>query len=67
MFVGRGIKQDKPVITSSLIFIVNKNMPTPNHIVTIINHTIQDQECFHLQSMARKGFNPMSAIGYDVG
>jgi hypothetical protein len=24
-------------------------------------------ECFHLQSMARKGFNPMSVIGYDVG
>jgi len=23
--------------------------------------------CFHLQSMARKGFNPMSVIGYDVG
>jgi len=25
------------------------------------------QFCFHLQSMARKGFNPMSVIGYDVG
>ena len=23
--------------------------------------------CFHLQLMARKGFNPMSVIGYDVG
>ena len=24
-------------------------------------------DCFHLQSMARKGFNTMSVIGYDVG
>ena len=28
---------------------------------------IDNLNCFHLQSMARKGFNTMSVIGYDVG
>lgn len=38
MFVGRGIKQDKPVPTSSLIFIVSKFPPKKLHQVEIVNY-----------------------------
>lgn len=37
MFLGRGIKQNKPVATSSLIFILNKKIPQNNN-VEIINY-----------------------------
>jgi type I restriction enzyme R subunit len=37
------------------------------HAYTITNAIDDKVVCFHLQSMARKGFNPMSVIGYDVG
>jgi uncharacterized membrane protein YvbJ len=36
-------------------------------VITISTHNRLSITCFHLQSMARKGFNPMSVIGYDVG
>jgi len=38
LFIGRGIKQSKPVPTSSLIFIAKKSKPNQNHIVKIINY-----------------------------
>lgn len=38
MFVGRGLKQNKPVATSSLIFIVSKESPALIHQVEIINY-----------------------------
>jgi len=38
MFIGRGLKQDKPVATSSLIFVVSKKMPSAIHQVEIINY-----------------------------
>jgi hypothetical protein len=38
MFVGRGLKQDKPVATSSLIFVINRKIPSPTHQVEIINY-----------------------------
>lgn len=38
MFIGRGIKQKKPVATSSLIFVLQKQKPDSNHEVTIINY-----------------------------
>ncbi|GAJ17107.1 unnamed protein product, partial [marine sediment metagenome] len=31
MFIGRGIKQNKPVATSSLIFVLNRKMPSSLH------------------------------------
>lgn len=37
LFVGRGLKQNKPVATSSLIFVVSKNVPSQNHIVKVVN------------------------------
>lgn len=38
MFVGRGLEQDKPVPTSSLIFVVSKKMPSAIHQVEIVNY-----------------------------
>ncbi len=37
MFVGRGLKQKKPVATSSLIFIATKKVPNKEHKVKITN------------------------------
>jgi len=38
MFVGRGIKQSKPIPTSSLIFVIKKTKPKPNHSVEILRY-----------------------------
>lgn len=38
MFVGRGIKQNKEVATSSLIFVASRRMPNKLHEVEIINY-----------------------------
>lgn len=38
MFIGRGLKQNRPVPTSSLIFVLKKNKPNANHKVKIINY-----------------------------
>jgi hypothetical protein len=38
MFVGRGLKQDKPVSTSSLILVVKKSKAGENHKVKVINY-----------------------------
>lgn len=39
MFIGRGLKQNKPVATSSLIFVVRKREPQKNHKVKITNYS----------------------------
>lgn len=39
MFIGRGLRQKTPVITSSLIFVVSKITPSEMHDVEIINYT----------------------------
>jgi hypothetical protein len=38
MFVGRGIRQNKPVPTSSLVFVVARRVPSSLHQVEIINY-----------------------------
>jgi hypothetical protein len=38
LFIGRGLTQNKPVPTSSLIFVAAKKQPAPNHIVKIVNY-----------------------------
>ncbi len=38
MFIGRGLRQDKPVATSSLIIVVNRKVPSSVHQVEIINY-----------------------------
>ena len=38
MFIGRGLKQNKPIPTSSLIFVLNKKMPSSLHKVEVINY-----------------------------
>jgi len=42
MFIGRGLKQDKPVATSSLIFVVERKIPTARSKVEIINYKDPD-------------------------
>ena len=42
MFIGRGLKQNKPVATSSLIFVLNRKMPSTLHKVEIINYKNPD-------------------------
>lgn len=39
MFIGRGLKQNRPVPTSSLIFVLKKHNPKQNHKVEITNYT----------------------------
>ena len=39
LFVGRGLKQNKPIATSSLIFVVRKQEPKANHKIKIINYS----------------------------
>ena len=42
MFVGRGLKQDKPVPTSSLIIVICRKTPSTLHKVEIINYNHQN-------------------------
>ncbi|MCL2131058.1 MAG: N-6 DNA methylase [Lentimicrobiaceae bacterium] len=38
LFTGRGLQQKRPIATSSLIFVVKKEIPEKNHKVEIINY-----------------------------
>ncbi len=42
MFIGRGLRQNKPVATSSLIFVLNREIPSAMHKVEIINYKNPD-------------------------
>lgn len=42
MFINRGVKQNKAIPTSSLIFVVNKKLPPLLHKVEIINYKNSD-------------------------
>lgn len=44
MFIGRGLKQNRPVATSSLVFIINKEMPSSTHQVEIVNYQDSNDE-----------------------
>lgn len=44
MFIGRGLKQNKPVATSSLIFVINRKIPSVFHQIEVINYTDPDDE-----------------------
>jgi len=44
MFIGRSIKQNKPIATSSLIFIVNRKNPAKLHKVEIVNYKDPDDD-----------------------
>ncbi len=44
MFVGRGLKQNKPIATSSLIFVVRRAKPGITHQVEVINYTNADDD-----------------------
>jgi methylase of polypeptide subunit release factors len=38
LFIGRGLKQNEPVATSSLIFVCKKSAPKENHKIKIVNY-----------------------------
>ena len=38
LFVGRGLKQNKPIPTSSLIFVARKEQPNKDHKIKIVNY-----------------------------
>lgn len=42
MFVGRGLKQNKPIATSSLIFVIRRGRPEPTHQTEIIHYKNPD-------------------------
>lgn len=44
MFLGRGLKQSKPVATSSLIFVVSREQPKSLHEVELINYLGSDKD-----------------------
>jgi hypothetical protein len=44
MFIGRGIRQNKPVATSSLIFVTRRKRPDKRHYVEIIHHEDAQRE-----------------------
>jgi len=44
LFIERGINQRKMIATSSLIFIITKTPPTPNHNIEVIRHRETGQE-----------------------
>ncbi len=51
MFVGRGIKQNKPVPTSSLIFIIRKLTPSRHHQIEIKNYIQKEDIPIHMQDI----------------
>jgi len=51
MFLGRGIKQNKPVPTSSLIFIIRKTPPAKLHQIEIINYIQKDDTPFYTKDL----------------
>lgn len=44
MFIGRGLKQDKPVATSSLVFVASRRAPKITHEVEVINYKNPDDD-----------------------
>jgi len=44
MFIGRGIKQNRPIATSSLIIVLNRRIPSPTHTIDIVHYKDPDDE-----------------------
>lgn len=44
MFVGRGLKQNKPISTSSLIFVIERTEPSQLHEIEVINYIDQNSD-----------------------
>lgn len=57
MFVGRGIKQDKPVPTSSLIFVISKIPPKKLQQVEILNYNQSADDIQKCLANIQKGRN----------
>ena len=44
LFVGRGVRQDRPIPTSSLIIVLSRQIPTSSHQVEILNYEDPNDE-----------------------
>lgn len=62
MFVGRGIRQDKPIPTSSLIFVISKLPPKKLHQVEVTNYSEPADDIQECLSNLRKGKNVLKAM-----
>jgi hypothetical protein len=45
MFIGRGLKQNRPVPTSSLIFVIKRKIAEPKNKVEVMHFKGKDEEC----------------------
>lgn len=54
MFIGRGLRGNRPVATSSLIFVIKKALPKPNHLIRIINYKNENESDFGKLLNSRK-------------
>lgn len=57
MFVDRGLKQKREIPTSSLIFVVSKVVPNPDHHVEIINYQNSEDNIETVLDNINKGVN----------
>lgn len=55
MFLGRGLKQNKPIATSSLVFVVSRTDPNDLHETEIVNYYGSDQTLDLIFNSIRNG------------
>ena len=60
MFLGRGLKQNKPIPTSSLIFVASRRPPIPDHVVEIVNYQGKDEQIQDTFANISKGINTVT-------
>ncbi len=60
MFLGRGLKQNKPIPTSSLIFVASRRPPIPGHVVEIVNYQGKDGQIQDTFANISKGINTVT-------
>ncbi|MEK6883378.1 MAG: hypothetical protein AABY22_27370, partial [Nanoarchaeota archaeon] len=57
MFIGRGLKQNKPVATSSLIFVAQRKSAPPSNAIEVINYKNPDDNVEKCLENIKKGKN----------
>lgn len=57
MFLGRGLKQNKPIPTSSLVLIASRASPASDHMVEVVNYHGVDSQIEDTFANMSKGIN----------
>ncbi len=60
MFIGRGLRQNKPVPTSSLILIASRKTPETEHQTKIVNYSGEDTNIEEVFENISKGINVLT-------